>query len=129
MSARFAGCNCRQITMNSRTKGKVGELELSAVLKGHGYETRRGQQYSGGSDSPDVVGLPGVHIECKRTERGSLHDWLDQAIRDAGVSGAIPVVMHRRNKPRNNVVTCRGEWVAILRLDDLLNLYKRAETY
>ena len=33
--------------MNSRQKGKRGELELAKVLREHGYETRRGQQYSG----------------------------------------------------------------------------------
>lgn len=111
--------------LNSRAKGKAGELELSAYLRERGYEARRGQQFRGGGDSPDVVGIPGTHVECKRVEAGNLHDWLDQAIRDAGVSGATPVVMHRRNKPRGNAVTCRGEWVAILRLDDLLNLLPR----
>lgn len=99
--------------INSRAKGKAGELELAAFLRSFGYEARRGQQFSGGSDSPDVVtSLPGVHLECKRVEKGSLYEWLDQAIRDAGSN--VPVVAHRRS---------RSEWVAILRLEDLLNLF------
>lgn len=106
--------------INSRDKGAAGERELAAKLREHGYETRRGQQFRGGSDSPDVVGVAGLHIECKRVERGALYDWLDQAVRDAGVSGATPVVMHRRS---------RRDWVAILRLDDFLNLLKRTEQY
>ena len=44
--------------MNSRTKGKRGELELAKALRLYGYDARRGQQYHGGADSPDVIGLP-----------------------------------------------------------------------
>lgn len=101
--------------MNSRAKGKVGELELAAVLRAHGFDSaRRGVQFHGGADSPDVVGVPGVHLECKRVEAGNLYTWLDQAIRDAGAN--LPVVAHRRN---------RREWVAILRLEDFLNLVRK----
>lgn len=100
--------------INSRTKGKVGELELAAFLRERGYEARRGQQFHGGADSPDVVtDLPGVHLECKRVEKTALYDWLEQAKRDAA-PGNVPIVAHRKN---------REEWVAILRLDDLLKLF------
>jgi Holliday junction resolvase len=100
--------------MNSRAKGKAGELELSAFLREHGVEAKRGVQYHGGTDSPDVVtSLPGVHFECKRVEQGNLYDWLDQAKRDAGTN--IPIVAHRRN---------RQDWVAILPLHELVELLK-----
>ena len=53
--------------INSKKKGKKGELELARKLREFGYDCRRGQQYSGiGGD--DVVGLPHIHIECKRQE-------------------------------------------------------------
>ena len=55
--------------MNSRAKGKAGELELSRLLRDYGYDCRRGQQYSGASGDADVIGLPGIHIEVKRVER------------------------------------------------------------
>jgi Holliday junction resolvase len=103
--------------INSKIKGKIGELELAAFLREHGFEeARRGVQYSGGNDSPDIVGLPGFHIECKRTERGSLYDWLAQAQSDAAGSGRVPFVAHRKN---------RREWVAILGLEDFLNLVRK----
>lgn len=102
------------MAINSRQKGASGERELAAYLREHGYEARRGVQYHGGSDSPDVVGLPGIHIECKRVERGQLYDWLDQAIADAGTD-RVPVVFHRRN---------RREWVVILRADDFVALHR-----
>lgn len=97
--------------MNSRAKGKAGELELAKFLREHGVEARRGQQFSGGTDSPDVVtSLNGVHFECKRVEAGNPYDWLEQAKRDAG-NGKIPVVAHRRS---------RQDWIAILPLEELL---------
>lgn len=103
--------------INSRAKGKVGELELAAFLRERGFDgARRGQQFRGGGDSPDVIGVPGCHIECKRVESGNLYTWLDQAERDKA-PGLIPVVAHRRN---------RREWVAILPLDDFLSLIERA---
>lgn len=98
--------------INSRNKGAAGERELANYLKARGYDARRGQQFKGGGDSPDVVGLPGVHIECKVTEKTALYDWLAQARRDAA-TGAMPVVVHRRN---------RKGWVAILDLEDFLAL-------
>ena len=58
--------------VDSRNKGKVGERELAKKLREYGFEARRGQQYCGADGSADVVGLEGVHIECKRTERLSL---------------------------------------------------------
>ena len=46
--------------VNSREKGKRGELELARALRALGYDCRRGQQYSGKNGDADVVGLPGI---------------------------------------------------------------------
>jgi hypothetical protein len=46
-------------------------------------QARRGQQYCGGPGSPDVVGLPGVHVEVKRAEKQRFYDWIEQAVADA----------------------------------------------
>ena len=83
--------------MNSKRKGKAGELEAAAELRRVlGVEARRGVQYAGGPDSPDVVGLPGVHIEVKRTERLNIREAIEQAMRDAGAD--VPIVLHRQNR-------------------------------
>lgn len=103
-----------------RNKGKRGERELANALKNCGYDARRGQQYSGTETSADVVGLPGVHIECKRMEQLRLYDALEQAETDAGDSGDVPAVFHRRNKK---------PWVVVMRLDDWLELYRKAKNY
>ena len=101
--------------INGKQKGKRGELELCEFLRALGVEARRGVLYTGGTDSPDVItDFFGVHFECKRVEKGNLYDWLDQAINDAG--SKLPVVAHKRN---------RRDWVAVIRLDDLVRLLQR----
>jgi len=99
--------------MNSRNKGKRGELEFAHWLTDRGYKSRRGQQHKGTPDSPDVItDLEGVHFEVKRVERLELHKALQQAIDEKG-EGEMPVVAYRRN---------RSEWIAILRMEDLIDL-------
>ncbi len=95
---------------NSRQKGARGEREWAAYLRDLGFgDARRGQQFSGSPDSPDVAGgIPCTHPEVKRVERLNLHDAMQQAVRDAG--DAIPYVAHRRN---------RCDWLVTLRADDL----------
>ena len=98
---------------HSKRKGARGEREAAGELaRLFGIEARRGQQFQGGPDSPDVVTeLEGVHFEVKRCESLSLYAALEQAIADAGDN--IPVVLHRRS---------RKPWLAIVRLDDLPRL-------
>ena len=100
--------------MNSRQKGASGERELASILREHGYEARRGQQFSGINGDADVLGLPGVHIECKRVERLNIHEAMNQSIRDAR-KGETPVVMHRKN---------RTQWLVTLKLEDFLRIYE-----
>lgn len=97
----------------SRDKGKRGELELAKLLRQHGYDARRGQQFSGANGDPDVVGLPGIHIEVKRVEKLNLYKAMQQAENDAR-EGEAPAVFHRRN----------GEyWLVTMELEDWLSLY------
>ena len=102
--------------MNSNQKGKRGERELASKLRDYGYDTRRGQQYSG-IEGQDVVGLPGIHVEVKRVERLQLYDSVLQAKRDAD-EGEIPAVFHRKNN-------C--PWLVILTLEDFMQLYSEWE--
>jgi hypothetical protein len=103
--------------VNARTKGKVGEREWRDVLKSKGYRARRGQQFSGGPESPDVVceSLP-FHWEVKRVENLNIHQAYAQSRADSG-KGQTPVVAHRRNK---------GEWMITLSADDFLALVRGA---
>ena len=98
----------------SRDKGKRGEREVALILREHGFEARRGQQYCGANGDADVVGVHGLHIEVKRTEKFRMYEALDQAINDAR-EDELPVVFTRKNN-------C--DWVACLRLDDFMELFK-----
>lgn len=100
--------------MNSREKGKCGELELARALRALGYDCRRGQQYSGANGDADVVGLPGIHIECKRVERLNLTGAVHQALRDTK-PGELPAVFHRRNDEPWLVTMPLGDWIEIYR--------------
>jgi len=105
--------------MNSRAKGIRGELELRDFLRRFNIQARRGQQYCGGADSPDVItDLADIHFECKRVERASIYDWMAQAKGDCPL-GSIPVVAHRQNDQ---------EWLAVLRLEDFIKIVQRRET-
>ena len=100
--------------INARAKGARGERELAQFLKTHGINARRGQQFSGSPDSPDVVTSldEHLHFECKRTESLSVYKAFSQAKDDAGLF-KTPIVAHKRNGK---------EWLAVLSLTDLLTI-------
>ncbi|HNW08037.1 MAG TPA: hypothetical protein PK202_14265 [Verrucomicrobiota bacterium] len=83
--------------MNAREKGKRGERQWRDELRSKGYAARRGQQFCGSPESPDVVcdGLPWAHFEVKAVERLNIEDAMEQARRDA--RGKVPVVAHKRS--------------------------------
>ena len=84
-------------------------------LKSHGINARRGQQYKGTPDSPDIISdLDKIHWEVKRTEKLQLYKYLDKAITDAGFN-QTSVIAYRKNK---------RDWVCILLADDFLRLLK-----
>ena len=86
--------------MNSKAKGTRGEIELAQMLRYQGHiDARRGQQFCGLNGNADVIGVDGVHIECKRVERFTDEPALQQAERDAR-AGEVPVVIYRRNKEK-----------------------------
>lgn len=105
--------------IRSRDKGARAEREAARVwAELLGCEARRGQQFAGGTDSPDVVtSMEQIHLEVKRTEKGNPYKWMEQAVRDAGPK--LPIVLHRRNGE---------EWLAIVRLADVTRLAQEVGT-
>lgn len=105
--------------MNSREKGRRGEIEIIHELEKYGYKCRRaqGMYCRGGVETPDVVGLPGIHMEIKRVENLNIHKAYAQAVSDSE-GKAIPAVFHRRN---------RGPWMVTLGLNDFMRIYKNGE--
>lgn len=100
----------------SRDKGKRGERELAEALRNLGVQARRGVQFAGGPESPDVVSDLPVHWECKRSETFQPYEALAQAASEAP-GGVTPVVAHRRNgKP----------WIAVLDLSAFVRIVQGA---
>jgi len=94
---RFIAKKKRSKRINANEKGKRGERELAKMLQAlFGAACRRGQQYSG-IEGEDVVGLEGIHIECKRVEKLNVLNAVEQAVRDAA-GDVIPIVCHRKDK-------------------------------
>lgn len=103
--------------MNSKQKGKRGELEWAHYLADQGFAAKRGQQFSGSPDSPDVIcpDLAHIHWEVKRVEHLNLIDAMSQAIGDAG--DKTPIVAHRRNN---------APWLITMRADDLIKILRES---
>lgn len=100
---------------SSQRKGRLAELELARILQSHGYDVEPGRAQSYG-EVPDLIGLPGVHIEVKRVERLNVPEAMAQAIRDSEkFSDGTPVLFHRRS---------RSHWMVTMLMDDWLTLYK-----
>ena len=102
--------------INSRAKGARCERELAKKFREHGYkEARRGQQFSGGNDSPDVVvsdEFP-FHVECKAVQQLNLYDALAQSTRDAEGTKKTPIVVHKKNNK---------DWLVTLSFDEFMTL-------
>lgn len=107
--------------VNSRAKGARGEREAAKVIAAVlGLSARRGQQFAGGADSPDVVtDANDIHFEIKRVENLNIVNAVKQAVRDAGES-KTPVVLHRRNN-------C--DWLLTLRFADVPSLVAKLSKY
>lgn len=105
--------------INSKQKGARFERQIANMLREYGYDdARRTAQYCGNTgDASDVVGLPGVHIECKHQERMMLYDWMDQAIRDSRNTPNFPVVVHKKNN---------ADILATMRFEDFMEMYEKA---
>lgn len=98
----------------SQRKGRAGELELSALLQRHGFNVQPGRAVSYG-EVPDLSGLPGIHIECKRVEKLNLTAALEQAAHDAErFHDGLPTVFWRKN---------RQSWTVTMPLESWLKLY------
>ena len=109
--------------MNSRRKGKTGELEACKAIAQHwGTMPIRTAQVSGKFSADIMNALPDTHIEVKRHAKIAALKFLRQAERDT--KGETPVVVMRENG--------ETEWVVMLRLSDTpqfaRNLYDTLNT-
>ena len=92
---------------------------MCRLLQGYGYPVQPGEAVSYGS-TPDLTGLDGVHIECKRGEKQALYEWIEQAQRDSSkFKDGLPAIFWRKN---------RAPWLDCMTLADWISLYQRQKT-
>ncbi len=88
------------MSINSRQKGKRGELSLCHYLKDEfGWTARRSQQFCGKAGDADIIveELPNIHFEVKAVEKLNLYSAVEQAKADAK-DGHLPVVVWKKNR-------------------------------
>ena len=97
----------------SREKGARGERALVHILRDtYGYPVRRGYVFQHESD---LVGLQGVHVECKAVERLNVRQAYKQAVEEAEKrKDGVPVLFHTKN---------REGWLVTLSLEDFMDMY------
>ena len=99
--------------MDSRAKGKRGELDACDALGRIGIDCRRSAQYCGKAGDADLTCDAEIHIEVKLSERLNPYKFIEQAVNDSRGSNRVPcVVMRSSYKP----------WLIMCRVDDLPRL-------
>lgn len=81
--------------LNSRAKGKRGELELVHLLQERGFCCERNLEQTRGGGS-DISGLP-ISLEVKRREKLALTAWWQQTAQQAESDEKPPVLAYRTN--------------------------------
>lgn len=98
--------------INSRQKGKRGEREFAQYLTEKGYPARRGVQFSGGPDSPDVVSDLPIHFEVKYRQSFSVYEHVEQACKDCPTGKWRLVALRKNEKP----------WLAVMPMEDFISV-------
>lgn len=105
------------MALNSRRKGKVGELEAAQALRElFGWNCERTAQHCGNSDdSADlrVANTPGLWFEVKRVQALNVPKTMKKATEQSG--RRCPVLLHRTNRSPVG-------WLLTIRLSDLPRL-------
>lgn len=102
--------------INSKQKGKRGELAWKNFLWAEGFTSSyRSQQFCGSENSADVIcpQLPTIHQEVKFTQQFNAYAAMQQAANDCGTN--TPIVAHKKNN-------C--EWLVVMRAHDWINMIK-----
>jgi hypothetical protein len=105
--------------VNSRDKGKRGELEACRALRALGLDAERTVQHEGRGSAGDVrVFGCNAHLEVKLREQFTVYKHMAQAIRDCR-PGGVPAVLLKQN---------RSPFLLMLQLSDWWRLVDEFET-
>lgn len=101
---------------SSQAKGRRAEIELAQYLQAHGEPNARPGDPLNYGTQPDITGIKGLHIECKRHEKLEIAKWYQQSRTDAQrMQDGKPVVIYRQNY---------SEWMILLSLSDFMEIWR-----
>ena len=98
--------------INARRKGKTGELFIAKFLRSCGIPAKRGQQFKGTKDSPDVVCQENYQVEVKNKKTLQLNSVWAKLLKEA--EGKIPLLFYKG--------VSKQEWKVILSLSHFKKL-------
>lgn len=99
----------------SRDKGKRFERLIANMLKARYFPARRGIQYKGGINSPDVIceALEWMNFECKAVEALNLGGAMKQSIKDSK-GKKVPLVIHKKARTEVLVTMRFTDWIDLV---------------
>lgn len=109
--------------INSRSKGKRGELSAVRFWSDQGWQGgRRGFQGRGGDEAPDII-IPELSdvfwMEVKHCEKLHPYLWMEKATRDSGMV-KIPTVQMKSNNRDWMTLMWSTDFAGLLRAETLL---------
>lgn len=103
--------------INSKAKGKRGELYVVNKFKEYGYnEVHRTAQFKGNTgQAQDIEGIDYIHAEVKFVEKLNINQAMEQAIRDnkKPCNKVFPTVFHKKNNDRLMVTMYFDNWIEL----------------
>ncbi len=111
------------MAVNSRAKGARNERMWASICRDEGYSlTRRGCQFAGGPDSPDIqtgdAELERIHFEVKSGKRIDVWGAIAQAERDKAL-GKLAVCPLHRDRYDWIIAMPSSDWFRLLRGDHM----------
>ena len=104
------------MSINSKRKGKKGELYVVNRFKEEGYDCNRTAQFKGNTGrADDIEGIDYIHAEVKFVEKLNLIEAMNQAVRDslASYRKAMPTVFHKKNYHELMVTMRFTDWIKL----------------
>ena len=102
--------------INSKSKGKRGELFVVKKFKDRGYQCNRTAQFKGNTGrADDIEGIDYIHAEVKFVERLNLEEAMAQALHDKIASGkdVFATIFHKKNNKPLMVTMLFDDWCTL----------------
>jgi hypothetical protein len=108
--------------INSQQKGKGFELKICKILRHSGLDKQAKRSFQSGAHwswKSDIYTNLDFAIECKKQEKVSVYDWMDQAESQRKPYKPPVLFMNSNNRPI----------LAVMKIEDWLNLVKERNEY